>query len=125
MGATWLWYTVQEYEYSSWRTGTIQVMNQKHFFLVGWVIVVGMIAYGDISKCKQLPWPPRIVAAALVFGLLDLFSALSEELAGIVAIGIVIAAVVNKGFAATCDHAEATAQPASYQSLQTSGDVLA
>lgn len=95
-------------------------MNPKHMFLAGFAITVGMITYGDVSKCHDVPWPPRIVATALVFGLLDLFSVVSEELAGVVAIGVVLASIVNKGFASDCQHAGATIQPASYTSLQTS-----
>lgn len=92
--------------------------------IAGFVITVGMITYGDVSKCKTLPWPPRFVAAAIVFGMLDLFSAVNEELPGVIAIGIVLAAIVNKGFAASCEHAGSTAQPASYSSLQTPGQTL-
>lgn len=94
-------------------------MNMKHGMIAGWAITVGMIVYGDITTCKTIPWPPRIVAAALVFGMLDIFSVISEELAGVVAIGIVLAAIVNKGFATNCNHAGGTVQPASYQTLDT------
>ncbi len=86
------------------------MMGGRKFFLAGFAITVGMITWGDFSKCSSLPWPPRIVAAAMVFAILDLFSALSEELAGVIAIGIVLAAIVNKGFATDCQHSEATAQ---------------
>lgn len=93
-------------------------MNIKHAFLAGFAITAGIITWGDISQCHEMPWPPRFVGAALAFGMLDLFSVVSEELAGVIALGIVLAAIVNKGFSTSCDHAEATAQPASYQSLQ-------
>jgi hypothetical protein len=94
-------------------------------FIAAFVVCAGMITYGDISQCKEMPWPPRIVAAALVFGLLDLFSGVAEELTGVIAIGIAIAAIVNKGFASSCEHAEATSQPSSYQSLQSNPPTLA
>jgi hypothetical protein len=93
-------------------------MNIKHAYLIAFAITVGIITWGDIKECHEMPWPPRIVAAGLAFGMLDIFSIVSEELSGVIAIGIVLAAIVNKGFTANCQHAEATAQPASYTTLQ-------
>jgi hypothetical protein len=93
--------------------------------VAGFVITLAIISYSEVSRCKQLPWPPRIIGTGLVFGLLDLFSFVSEELAGVVAIGIVLAAIVNKGFVTNCSHTEAgTTQPPSYKSLQNAAGTI-
>lgn len=89
--------------------------------MIAWVITLGVIVFYEFKECHELPWPPRIIGAALVFFFLYLFSFISEELAGVMAIGVVLGAIVNKGFntsTSQCQHAEATAQPPSYQSLQ-------
>lgn len=97
-------------------------------FLGGFIIVIGVITWNDITKCpcERLPWPPRIVMTGLTFGLLDLFSIVNEELAGVVAIGIVLAALVNHGFVTDCEHA-GTAQPqtATFNALETASDEAA
>ena len=95
-------------------------MNAKHFFLAAWAITVGTISYHEIHDCKKAPWPPRIIAAGLVFGLLDLVALASVELGGVLAIGVVLAALVNKGFIKDCQHygtgnCQCTPQPHSYQ----------
>lgn len=95
-------------------------MNKRHVFVLAFVLTVGVITWGDIKECHELPWPPRFVGAALVFFFLDLFSMISEDLASVMTVGVVIAAIVNKGFTTPgCNHTQATAQPASYQTLQT------
>ena len=93
----------------------------------GFAITLGVITYEEITKCKEPPWPPRIIATGIVFGLLDIFSLVSDELASIMAIGIVAAALVTKGFnpncgcqgnaTPPCPRSCATAQPASYHAL--------
>jgi hypothetical protein len=94
-------------------------MNKRHLMMAAFLVTIGIITYGDISQCHDMPWPPRYVATALAFGVLDLFSIVQEDLAGVIAVGIVIAAIVNKGFTVdSCNHAESTVQPASYQTLQ-------
>lgn len=115
-------------------------MSSKGLFLLAFLIVLGIISYNDISKCKQLPWPPRIVATAIAFGVLDLFSFVSEELASVIAIGFVLAIVANtlvannpklnpsgsqqlNSFFMGCEQiSKGTAQPASIdKALQTIG----
>ena len=99
-------------------------MNVRHAYVAGFALTIGTITYYDVKTCKTLPWPPRIVASALVFGILDLFSILSPELAGIVAIGIVLASLVNKGFTSNCDHAQATTQAYEFQTIKGQGGIL-
>lgn len=71
-------------------------MNYKHLYLAGFLISVGVISYYDIAANHELPWPPRIVATGLVFAMLELFSGFSPELAGVLAIGFMLALIVNK-----------------------------
>jgi|SRR5215469_14273912 len=104
-------------------------------------ITLGVICYMEISKCKEAPWPPRIIGTGIVFGMIDLASMINDELAAVFAIGFVLAALVSKGFSPSCGCAQgqtppckhpcATAQPSSYQSLaepsapQQPGQILA
>lgn len=109
-------------------------MNRQHLYMAAFVVTLGIITVFEVKDCHDLPWPPRIVATAIVFGMLDLFSILAPELAGVVTIGIVLGALVNKGFSASCDHHQATLQAYStdtndissvYGSLDTgSGQVM-
>ena len=102
-------------------------MNSRGIILGSFAISLGIICYLEIAKCKEAPWPPRIIGTGIVFGMIDLFSLISEELASVFAIGFVLAAVVSKGFSPSCGctgdaqppcpHPCATAQPASYQNL--------
>lgn len=93
-------------------------MNGRHLYLISFGAVVGIITYYDITKCKKLPWPPRLIFAGLVFLLLDIFAFFSEELAGVVAIGTVIAFVLKGGFVSDCGGIEqGTEQPATYTYL--------
>ena len=97
-------------------------MNFRHAYLIAFVLSVAVISYEDIHQCHRLPWPPRLIAAGLVFSLLSLFSAINEELAGVVAIGIVLATLVNKGFISDCaPHTTSTVQPTQAQFLASSG----
>jgi len=91
-------------------------MNGRRLYWMAFIITVAVMAWRDIHDCHDLPWPPRFVGAGITFIGLDLFSIISEELAGVMAIGIVIAVLVNTGFKPECNHAEGTVQPASYQS---------
>lgn len=77
-------------------------MNPQFMFIGGFVITAGMISYWDIHDCHELPWPPRIVATGLVFGMLDLFSLASPELSGIMAIGFMLAMIVNSKIHSVC-----------------------
>lgn len=100
-------------------------MNKAHMFVAGWAIVTGIITYQEVKSCHDLPWPPRFIAAALVFGLLWLFGTfISMELAGIIAVGMVLALWMNKQFLTNCNHT-GTVQPASYQYLQQDQNVIA
>lgn len=100
-------------------------MNARHGFLAGWAITIGTITYFDIKDCHDLPWPPRFIASAIVFGMIDLFATVNAELAGIIAIGIVLAALVNKGFTSDCTHTNATVQTSQFDSLQGQGGTYA
>jgi len=89
-------------------------MNFKHLYLAAFVISVGAISYQDLHHCHRLPWPPRIIKTGIVFALLDIFSALNEELGGVLAIGIMLGVLLNKGFVPdNCGDtmAKATVQP--------------
>lgn len=92
-------------------------MKGRSLFWLAFIVSIIVLTWKDITTCHDLPWPPRYIGAALTFGMLDIFSHFSEELAGVVAIGIVMAILINKGFEANCNHAEATAQPASYEQI--------
>lgn len=97
-------------------------MKMRHSFVIAWAIVVGLVIYRHI-RCPggpQLPWPPQLIAPALGFGMLDIFGAfVSDEIASVMALGLVVAALVTKGFQPVCGpHPCATAQPASYKNLQ-------
>lgn len=85
-------------------------MNSKHLFMGAFLIAIASISWHEVKDCRQLPWPPRLIFAGLVFGLLDLFSIVNEELAGVVAIGFVLATLVNGGWVKECEH-EGTGQP--------------
>lgn len=106
-------------------------MRFKHAFIVAFALCAGMISYQDITKCHDLPFPPRLIGAAITFGMLDLFSFLSEELASIMALGITLGFFINtihppaaqKGsggflpgaFAANCDcRCSSTPRPATF-----------
>jgi hypothetical protein len=93
-------------------------MNLRNAYLISFALAVTIISYYDVHTCHRLPWPPRIVLTGLVFAMLDLFSLVSPELAGVIAVGVVLALIVNKGFVCTdpakcCKQmlASATAQP--------------
>lgn len=77
-------------------------MNPRLMFIGGFVITAGMISYWDIHDCHELPWPPRIVATGFVFGMLDLFAVVNPELAGVLAIGFMLAMIVNTKIHSAC-----------------------
>jgi len=76
-------------------------MNLRNAYLAAFALAVIIIAYYDVHTCHRLPWPPRIILTGLVFAMLDLFSLVSQELAGVIAVGVVLALIVNKGFVCT------------------------
>lgn len=92
-----------------------------------WAFLISIIilAWRDIKTCHDLPWPPRFIGAGITFGILDMFSVVSEELASVVAIGIVLAVAVNTGFKPKCQHAQGTVQPASYESVVPGQTIIA
>lgn len=81
-------------------------MTSKNASLFAFVACVAAIFYFDLKKCHDLPWPPRLIMTGLVFGLLDLFSFVSEELSTVMTVGFVIALFVNKAFVGDCSHQE-------------------
>lgn len=70
-------------------------MNQKHLMVGAFIIVVGLITYQEVRACHDLPWPPRLIATGMVFLFLDLFGAVAPQLAGVMAIGMVLAFLIN------------------------------
>lgn len=112
-------------------------MRYRNGFIIGFVIVAGFITWDEVAQCHELPWPPRYIGAAIVFGLLYIFTLVSAELAGVMAVGFALATAVQtltpaakRGsntnfFQANCQHAEGTAQPSSFQALQQPGSALA
>jgi hypothetical protein len=110
-------------------------MNRR-WFVVGFVLAASIITYQDVKNCHDLPWPPRLIATGLFFGLLDMFSLVSEQLAAVMATGVVIGFALNTftpvktggggiaprlgdAFRPSCKphSCTGTAQPASYQSI--------
>lgn len=102
--------------------------------VASFLIVLGVVTYQEVRYCHDLPWPPRLVATGMVFLFLDLFGAVAPELAGVMAIGMVLAMIINtlqlknmpnvglgqfaygiagKGFfqPSSCIHNESTSQP--------------
>lgn len=90
-------------------------MRGKSLFWWSFLITIVVLSWRDIKDCHDLPWPPRFIGAGITFGMLDLFSIVNEELAGIIAVGIVLAVAVNKGFKSSCQHSGGTVQPAKYE----------
>ena len=78
-------------------------MNPRQLVIGGFVITVFMISWTEIRKCDRLPYPSRIVMTGLTFGLIDLLALVNAELGGVVAVGVVLAAIVNGGFVKTCN----------------------
>jgi len=77
-------------------------MNLNHLYMIAFALATAIIVYEDVRHCHRLPWPPRIIFTGLVFAMLDLLSIVSQELASVIAIGVVLAIFVNKGFVANC-----------------------
>lgn len=95
--------------------------GNRRMFLYAWMAVAAIITYKSIKNCQKLPWPPQFIAAGVAFGLLDIFALFDESLADIMAVGLVIAFIINpkENIVANCNHdGAATAQPATWQTLQ-------
>jgi len=90
-------------------------MIAHNIFMSAFIIAVAVIVYEDVHTCHRLPWPPRLIFTGLFFALTSLLSLLNEELAAVVALGAVLAILVNKGFVGDCNivNASFTVQPAS------------
>ena len=69
-------------------------MNIPHLYSIAFALVVAMIIYDEVRYCHDLPWPPRFIAAGMVFGLLDIGSLLIPSLTGVMAIGLVLAIIL-------------------------------
>jgi hypothetical protein len=79
-------------------------MNIRRLNLFAFLIVISLITFRHIKGCKELPWPPQYIYTALVFGLVDITSFFSEEIAGVTSIGLVLAvAVCTFGPEGTCN----------------------
>lgn len=93
--------------------------------LVAFAVAVGLISWNEIKTCHDLPWPPRFVFAGLTFGMLDMLSLIDEDLAGVIAVGFVLALALpfaesvetartskatTNPFTANCNH-QSTGQP--------------
>lgn len=97
-------------------------MNRRHIFLGAFVIFVGIHTYWELRNCHDLPWPPHFIGAGIALGLLDLFSFVNEDLASVMAIGLVLASVVQKGFTGDCSHkCTGTSAPTSYALIPNAG----
>lgn len=60
------------------------------------MVTAGVITYYEIKDCHEPPWPPRLVATGAVFALLDAFSLLNAEISAVIAVGFMLAMIVNK-----------------------------
>lgn len=70
-------------------------MNSRGLFLAAFIVTGSLIAYEDIAKCHMLPWPPRFIFTGITFGLLDLAAGFIGDLAGLIAIGMTLAAILD------------------------------
>jgi cell wall-associated NlpC family hydrolase len=95
-------------------------MKLKHLYVTCFFVVLGIISYGDVTECGDMPFPPRFVATGITFGTLAMASGFIGPAAPLVAIGFVIAAILNKNFRAPdCEArlAAATSNPGSMNYL--------
>jgi len=102
-------------------------MRHKVIFIAAFVIFIGVDVWYEIKQCHDWPWPPRFIAAGITFGLLDLFSFVDEDLASVVAVGLVLASLVkmhpwtDKPGTLNCAHSCGVAQPASLSVISSGG----
>lgn len=100
-------------------------MSRTAWYMIAFIATVGIISFEEAKHCKQLPWPPHLVGAGIVFTLLGLFSFFSDELAGVMAIGFVLATYLNHGFVGNCSHNElGTTQPGTAQAEPAAYNVI-
>jgi hypothetical protein len=94
-------------------------MRGRNLNLLAFILICSTIAYYDMKKCHRLPWPPRFIFAGMTFFMMEAVSLFDETVAGVMAIGFVIAIFLKNGFVASCDHGAQTGQP---QSVEFVGD---
>lgn len=94
-------------------------MRGRNLNLMAFILICATITYYDLRRCKRLPWPPRFIFAGLTFFLMEAVSLVDESIAGVLAIGFVIAIFLKDGFVADCDHGAQTGQP---QTVEFIGD---
>lgn len=94
-------------------------MRGRNLNLIAFILICATITYYDLKKCRRLPWPPRFIFAGLTFFLMEAVSIFDETVAGVMAIGFVIAIFLKDGFVADCEHGAQTGQP---QTTEFMGD---
>lgn len=105
-------------------------MNSRHAFIGCFIVVCLMITWQELKNCHALPFPTRLIATGVVFGLLDIASGLLGSVALVVGVGYTVAIAIctvapNKtctlrlNTTSDCNAylASATSQPSSYQAL--------
>lgn len=102
-------------------------MRGRNLNLMAFVLICGTIAYFDMKKCHRLPWPPRFIFAGLTFFLMEAVSLMDETVAGVMAIGMVIAIYLKEGFVSNCpsEFGGATGQPAKIGNINGSAELPA
>jgi len=88
---------------------------------MAFILIVAIITYNDMKKCHRLPWPPRFIFAGLTFFLMEAVAILDETVAGVMAIGFVIAIYMKDGFVSSCP-GQTTSQTGQPQSVEFTGD---
>ena len=78
-------------------------MRGRNLNLMAFILICATITYYDMKKCHRLPWPPRFIFAGLTFFMMEGIAIFDETIAGIMAIGMVIAIFLKEGFVASCD----------------------
>lgn len=106
----------------------MRLLGARRLYLYAFLIATGIIVYREYKVCKDagktgfdlLPWPPRIIMTGVAFMGLDAMSFFSAELAGIMAIGFVLAfALTGQWKNTSCNHmADCYSQPGSYQFIE-------
>ena len=71
-------------------------MKNRYLFLGGFILSIGVISYYDIKYCHEPPSPPRLITAGITYGMLDIFSYVDPDLAGVMAVGLALAMMVTR-----------------------------
>lgn len=100
-------------------------MRGRNLNLLAFVLICATITYYDMKKCHRLPWPPRFVFAGMTFFLMEGVSIIDETLAGVIAIGMVIAIFLKKGLVSNCqgEFQGATGQPAKIGNINGNAEI--